>query len=131
MDTSAGKYRQWPRSVAEAPQPSKPNWGTPKITVDCRESVSSSLQARLAARIEALSPARSFLGLEWPREVILAQRRSLIAGGLGPILDVFTERSPIHQHDVQTSVRMKYEKSSKIARRQTTPRRPADKASQG
>jgi MFS family permease len=32
---------------------------------------------------------RRFLGLEWPRDVTLAERRSLIAGGLGWMLDAF------------------------------------------
>lgn len=34
-------------------------------------------------------PTRKFLGLEWPREVTPAERRSLTAGGLGWMLDAF------------------------------------------
>lgn len=34
-------------------------------------------------------PTRKFLGLEWPRDVTLPERRSLIAGGLGWLLDAF------------------------------------------
>ena len=47
-----------------------------------RESILSSASS-------ALRPTRKFLGLEWPREVTLAERRSLIAGGLGWMLDAF------------------------------------------
>lgn len=34
-------------------------------------------------------PTRKILGLEWPRDVTLAERRSLTAGGLGWMLDAF------------------------------------------
>jgi MFS family permease len=37
----------------------------------------------------ALRPTRRILGLEWPRDVSQAERRSLIAGGLGWMLDAF------------------------------------------
>lgn len=37
----------------------------------------------------ALRPTRKILGLEWPRDVTLAERRSLTAGGLGWMLDAF------------------------------------------
>lgn len=36
-----------------------------------------------------LRPTRKILGLEWPRDVTLAERRSLTAGGLGWMLDAF------------------------------------------
>src|SRR3972149_1995265 len=32
-------------------------------------------------------PTRKFFGLEWPEQVTVAERRSLIAGGLGWMLD--------------------------------------------
>jgi MFS family permease len=34
-------------------------------------------------------PTRKILGLEWPRDVTIAERRSLTAGGLGWMLDAF------------------------------------------
>ena len=34
-------------------------------------------------------PTRNILGLEWPRDVTIPERRSLIAGGLGWLLDAF------------------------------------------
>ena len=34
-------------------------------------------------------PTRKILGLEWPRDVSIPERRSLIAGGLGWLLDAF------------------------------------------
>jgi MFS family permease len=37
----------------------------------------------------AIRPTRRILGLAWPRDVTLAERRSLIAGGLGWMLDSF------------------------------------------
>jgi MFS family permease len=37
----------------------------------------------------SLRPTRKILGLEWPRDVTLAERRSLTAGGLGWMLDAF------------------------------------------
>ena len=37
----------------------------------------------------AMRPTRKILGLEWPRDVTLAERRSLTAGGLGWMLDAF------------------------------------------
>ncbi len=43
----------------------------------------------MSSASSALRPTRKFLGLEWPREVTLAERRSLIAGGLGWMLDAF------------------------------------------
>ena len=36
-----------------------------------------------------MRPTRRILGLEWPRDVTLAERRSLTAGGLGWMLDAF------------------------------------------
>ncbi len=36
-----------------------------------------------------MRPTRKILGLEWPRDVTLAERRSLTAGGLGWMLDAF------------------------------------------
>lgn len=44
---------------------------------------------RLATPTAAPRPTRKILGLEWPRDVTLAERRSLIAGGLGWMLDAF------------------------------------------
>ncbi len=43
----------------------------------------------MATPTAALRPTRKILGLEWPRDVTLAERRSLIAGGLGWMLDAF------------------------------------------
>jgi MFS family permease len=43
----------------------------------------------LASSNAALRPTRRILGLEWPRDVSIAERRSLIAGGLGWMLDAF------------------------------------------
>jgi MFS family permease len=43
----------------------------------------------LASSNADLRPTRRILGLEWPRDVSLAERRSLIAGGLGWMLDAF------------------------------------------
>jgi MFS family permease len=37
----------------------------------------------------AMRPTRRILGLEWPRDVTVAERRSLAAGGLGWMLDAF------------------------------------------
>jgi MFS family permease len=43
----------------------------------------------LASSNADLRPTRRILGLEWPRDVSIAERRSLIAGGLGWMLDAF------------------------------------------
>jgi MFS family permease len=43
----------------------------------------------VASQNTSLRTTRRFLGLEWPRDVTLAERRSLIAGGLGWMLDAF------------------------------------------
>jgi hypothetical protein len=43
----------------------------------------------LSSASSALRPTTKFLGLEWPRDVTLAERRSLIEGGLGWMLDAF------------------------------------------
>ncbi len=43
----------------------------------------------MASSNAVLRPTRRILGLEWPRDVSLAERRSLIAGGLGWMLDAF------------------------------------------
>jgi MFS family permease len=47
------------------------------------------LETRLVSSPAVLRPTRRILGLEWPRNVSQAERRSLIAGGLGWMLDAF------------------------------------------
>jgi MFS family permease len=43
----------------------------------------------LGVELSAVRPTRKILGLEWPREMSVAERNSLLAGGFGWMLDSF------------------------------------------
>jgi hypothetical protein len=91
MDSPPGReFLDWARNLSEGWWCGKPYWNRIGNPVECLEIPQGWVrELRLSSASSALRPTTKFLGLEWPRDVTLAERRSLIEGGLGWMLDAF------------------------------------------
>ena len=77
--------------LSESPVANKRVWNSPEDSVECAaqtESRSIHLpEPAITASTPSPQPTHRFAGLEWPSNVTPAERKTLLAGGLGWMLD--------------------------------------------